>query len=174
MSARSRAKPWWGPRRPPAAAPHYTCPRCHRTSYNANDVEQRYCGACHQFDGQVPDTRFLLNEKKIRESSMAELEKPDTTLTWKCYEIPGTPVKKCFVPGIPVVCARLEDIQDGDEVLVAHFTGWSKAKVKALNGSEASAESESSVWWLRYHEEHGWLCWGGGNLKAIAKLEIYE
>ena len=26
-----------------------TCRRCGRTSHNRNDVEQRYCGACHMF-----------------------------------------------------------------------------------------------------------------------------
>jgi hypothetical protein len=30
-----------------------TCPKCHRTSWNKNDVEQRYCGACHQFHSQM-------------------------------------------------------------------------------------------------------------------------
>lgn len=29
--------------------PSITCPKCGRTSYNAGDVEHRYCGACHQF-----------------------------------------------------------------------------------------------------------------------------
>jgi ribosomal protein S27AE len=26
-----------------------TCPTCGMTSYNINDVEQRYCGKCHCF-----------------------------------------------------------------------------------------------------------------------------
>lgn len=29
--------------------PSITCPRCRWTSYNPNDVEQRYCGHCHMF-----------------------------------------------------------------------------------------------------------------------------
>jgi hypothetical protein len=29
--------------------PVFLCPMCGRRSYNRNDVEQRYCGACHQF-----------------------------------------------------------------------------------------------------------------------------
>lgn len=28
----------------------YTCPKCGRTSYNLNDVRQRYCGACKTFE----------------------------------------------------------------------------------------------------------------------------
>lgn len=26
-----------------------TCPQCGRTSYNPNDVRERYCGNCHQY-----------------------------------------------------------------------------------------------------------------------------
>lgn len=26
-----------------------TCPRCGRTSYHPRDIQERYCGACHQF-----------------------------------------------------------------------------------------------------------------------------
>ena len=29
--------------------PSITCPRCHMTSYNPNDIEARYCGNCHAF-----------------------------------------------------------------------------------------------------------------------------
>jgi hypothetical protein len=27
----------------------FTCPRCSRISFNPHDLEQRYCGACHEF-----------------------------------------------------------------------------------------------------------------------------
>ena len=30
-----------------------TCPRCHLTSYNQNDVENRYCGNCHMYHDQM-------------------------------------------------------------------------------------------------------------------------
>ena len=30
-----------------------TCLACGRTSYNANDVAQRYCGNCHVFHGEL-------------------------------------------------------------------------------------------------------------------------
>ena len=36
-------------KRPAAAADCITCPRCHMTSYNPNDIEARYCGNCHAF-----------------------------------------------------------------------------------------------------------------------------
>ena len=29
--------------------PSITCPRCGRVSFNAGDIEHRYCGNCHQF-----------------------------------------------------------------------------------------------------------------------------
>jgi ribosomal protein S27AE len=28
----------------------YQCPRCGAVSFNANDIQQRYCVACHQFE----------------------------------------------------------------------------------------------------------------------------
>lgn len=30
-------------------APSFTCPRCGRTSFNPKDIEQGYCGACHDW-----------------------------------------------------------------------------------------------------------------------------
>jgi ribosomal protein S27AE len=34
--------------------PSFTCPHCGRTSWNANDIRERYCGACHWWTG-VPE-----------------------------------------------------------------------------------------------------------------------
>lgn len=34
----------------PALPPHYICPACARVSFNANDIVQGYCGACHLFE----------------------------------------------------------------------------------------------------------------------------
>ena len=31
-------------------AASYTCPKCGRTSYNPNDVANKYCGYCHEFE----------------------------------------------------------------------------------------------------------------------------
>lgn len=33
--------------------PSITCPQCGRVSYNPNDIEQRYCGNCHQYHDQM-------------------------------------------------------------------------------------------------------------------------
>lgn len=32
-------------------AESFTCPRCGATSHNPTDVEEGYCGACHDFTG---------------------------------------------------------------------------------------------------------------------------
>lgn len=29
------------------SVPSITCPRCGRTTYNPNDIRERYCGHCH-------------------------------------------------------------------------------------------------------------------------------
>lgn len=30
-----------------------TCPRCGMTSYNADDIEKKYCGNCHMFHSDI-------------------------------------------------------------------------------------------------------------------------
>ena len=45
--------------------PSITCPRCGRTSWNENDVRERYCGACHQFhDFMGGDLSMLFHDAK--------------------------------------------------------------------------------------------------------------
>jgi hypothetical protein len=34
---------------PSKEAASFTCPRCGRTSYNQNDIRERYCGACRDW-----------------------------------------------------------------------------------------------------------------------------
>jgi hypothetical protein len=41
---------WEDAEREAGGTPHYTCPRCMRVSYNPNDIENAYCGGCHEFD----------------------------------------------------------------------------------------------------------------------------
>ena len=31
--------------------PHFTCPRCGRTSHHPKDVQYGYCAACHDYTG---------------------------------------------------------------------------------------------------------------------------
>lgn len=43
-----------------------TCPRCGRTSYNPNDVEQGYCGACHDWTGaEMNQQRIELSDQDL-------------------------------------------------------------------------------------------------------------
>ena len=46
----------------------YTCPRCGRTSYNPNDLAQRYCGACHLSEDDLI-TELIRSEHLWRVSS---------------------------------------------------------------------------------------------------------
>lgn len=32
-----------------------TCPNCGRTSYNPNDVRERFCGACHRYHSYMEE-----------------------------------------------------------------------------------------------------------------------
>lgn len=41
--------PWVPHLRELCGRPSLTCPYCQKTSYNKNDIEQRYCGNCHRF-----------------------------------------------------------------------------------------------------------------------------
>lgn len=31
----------------------FTCPLCGKTSYNPDDVREGYCGACHEWTGEL-------------------------------------------------------------------------------------------------------------------------
>jgi hypothetical protein len=39
--------------RPREPVPSITCPVCQRTSYNVNDIRERYCGFCHRFHADM-------------------------------------------------------------------------------------------------------------------------
>ncbi|MCL2582942.1 MAG: hypothetical protein FWE35_10840 [Streptosporangiales bacterium] len=36
-----------------AGGPAFTCPRCHKTSWNPGDVREGYCGRCHDWTGEA-------------------------------------------------------------------------------------------------------------------------
>lgn len=38
---------------PTPLPPSITCPRCLMTSFNPNDIRERYCGACHQYHPDI-------------------------------------------------------------------------------------------------------------------------
>jgi hypothetical protein len=41
-------------KRAPVPVPSITCPTCGRTSWNPNDVRERYCGNCHAYHADMP------------------------------------------------------------------------------------------------------------------------
>jgi len=53
-----------------------TCPRCGMTSYNPNDVLNKYCGACCRFHENVgrPVRRISLNDEWYDTLSTEEVE----------------------------------------------------------------------------------------------------
>lgn len=44
-----------------------TCLTCNRTSYNGNDIENRYCGNCHKFMEPPPKTYVAVSADAFRE-----------------------------------------------------------------------------------------------------------
>jgi ribosomal protein S27AE len=46
--------------------PSITCPRCGLTSYHHEDIRNRYCGACHRFEGETDHHAFLESSEPTR------------------------------------------------------------------------------------------------------------
>ena len=90
--------------------PSITCPKCHRTSYNANDIRTGYCGMCHDFTSNhdrvpvpsaCPTCHELLDSDEIarfrREQREALLSLDEQKIRafafkWNATEMPSTPV----------------------------------------------------------------------------------
>lgn len=51
-----------------AKHPSITCLTCKRTSYNLNDIRERYCGACHKFHESTDDYSL---EPPVKDPAMA-------------------------------------------------------------------------------------------------------
>lgn len=49
-----------------------TCPFCGRVSYNANDVAENYCGACHVYHGEIGRE---LKASELREKTVVVLKR---------------------------------------------------------------------------------------------------
>lgn len=43
--------------------PSITCPACHRTSYHPKDIEEGYCGACHDWTSDPNDLRRAIRDE---------------------------------------------------------------------------------------------------------------
>ncbi len=46
-------------------APSITCPTCNMTSYNTNDIEQKYCGNCNEWHSHMQKISRKLDLYKI-------------------------------------------------------------------------------------------------------------
>lgn len=76
--------------------PSITCPKCGRTSYNRNDIEQGYCGHCHAFHGlplslmpasQCPNCNALLDCATLPNQKHERPQSGDFTICLHCAEI---------------------------------------------------------------------------------------
>jgi hypothetical protein len=93
--------------------PSITCPKCHRTSYNANDIRTGYCGMCHDFTSNpdrvpVPSACPTCHELLDSATVVSEKErvKPsagDFSLCIRCAEI------LVFNPDLTLRAAELND-----------------------------------------------------------------
>lgn len=71
----------------------FTCPQCGRTSFNADDVAERYCGACHDWTGLPGPAAVDAAIESVRAAASAEyqatrLRLPADEIEWaaRCYE----------------------------------------------------------------------------------------
>jgi hypothetical protein len=58
--------------------PSITCPHCHRTSSNPNDVREGYCGHCHRFLADDARLVELVALELARKEPMALGLRPET------------------------------------------------------------------------------------------------
>jgi ribosomal protein L37E len=59
-------------------SPSFTCRDCGRTSYNLNDVKQRYCGHCHKFMAELRGAVDIRDaQRRFAESYRKLLPKDD-------------------------------------------------------------------------------------------------
>lgn len=82
--------------------PSFTCPQCSRTSYNPNDAEHGYCGACHAFTGPG-------RADDVETNRVVRVESPAHRLI--CVDSPGAPLRRAWC-----ACGNY-----------ARVTGWSEA-----------------------------------------------
>lgn len=83
-----------------------TCPQCGLTSYNPNDIRERYCGRCHQWHEQMgvevwviysrpkdmPDAAFVLRRQMAIEDKVMpspEFETADSIEAIRALVPPG-------------------------------------------------------------------------------------
>lgn len=74
--------------------PSYTCPRCGATSYNPNDLRERYCGRCHLFLNPPPPSDVAIPVwEGIIEPILRAMHADDALLARAVFDAPDPRAK---------------------------------------------------------------------------------
>jgi hypothetical protein len=53
--------------------PSITCPQCHKTSYNPNDVREGFCGYCHAWTSDpLLDHPRIQQQQELRDAHLQQ------------------------------------------------------------------------------------------------------
>lgn len=96
--------------------PSITCPHCHTTSYNANDVAQRYCGNCHAFHDDMRNAKIQAMKQfcdaivRLRDAGASFVHgdvdmRPDFVVGGPICYVPGSRLVLCEHCGIALYLA---------------------------------------------------------------------
>lgn len=102
--------------------PSITCPKCQRTSYNANDIKQRYCGYCHEWldttkdlpRSLCPTCGYHMDAATCVTKEAVAPKADDFSLCMKCGEI------LVFNPDLTLRAVELNDLTTADRL--THLT----------------------------------------------------
>jgi hypothetical protein len=75
--------------------PSLTCPHCGRTSYNVNDLTNRYCGWCHVFLDDAPGVTTpgrYYGRTDTGQLEAAPPGRPDAVICRRVVDFPGRQV----------------------------------------------------------------------------------
>lgn len=117
-----------------ATPPYIVCPRCGRTSHNRNDIEQRFCGACHRFHDEPdapadPELPSLLMVPPLQRGEFVTLTHEGRTVEGMVTLASGNG------RSIIVMCDAIIAGFAGAVPLLEETDGW-----RTLNGAPVSLE----------------------------------
>lgn len=166
----------------------YTCPRCDRTSYNANDIANFYCGHCHKTAQEMRDEPVTI----FAELSPTLLTRRDCfslalcTLMFHCQDIPEARlvhawVSDSFNAGRLIEHAWVEvpataTYTDGSEAEITVIVDYSQIDPRAhirpaqeihallsVQDEQRFTRKEALANVLRYGHDGPWPPWGNAN-----------
>lgn len=128
---------------------------------------------CAQINEQRRLERIIEEEQERAARRIAPLrvilpKGPYPEIEWKSYiDTDGHPILD--VDGNEIPSTR--DLVEGDRIRVLGLIGgWVHCRVEIVNDSLVGFDG-GNIWWLkRAHDT--WRCWGGGNLRAVQKMEL--